>query len=134
MSKLTIVRGLPGSGKSTYVKRHFNCLHLENDMFFVKDGKYDWDGHKVDYAIMWCTDTCRHALTMGMDVVVSNTFTKKRYINVYKAIAEAHGADFEVIRCTGDFGNVHNVPKYILENMKKGFEDYEGEVLAEVNS
>lgn len=38
---LTLVRGLPGSGKSTLAKTirdTTGAVHLESDMFFMKDG------------------------------------------------------------------------------------------------
>jgi len=43
MSKLILVRGLPGSGKSTFAKT-FGCLHVEADMFYIVGGKYRFDG------------------------------------------------------------------------------------------
>lgn len=126
---LTIVRGIPGSGKTTFVKRSFSCLHLENDMFHMRDGKYMFKGTSQPDAIKWCMDTARNALEAGMDVVVSNTFTKRRYVEAYRKIAEETGASFEVFRCTGSFENVHSVPKDVFESMKAGFEDWPGEKL-----
>ena len=125
--KLTIVRGVPGSGKSTFVKNNFSCLHLENDMYFQRDDSYRWDSREMDDAIQWCMRNARNALMQGMDVVVSNTFTKRRYVEEYRKIAESAGASFEVVRCTGNFKNVHSVPEKVLESMKRGFEDYAGE-------
>jgi predicted kinase len=46
MATLTIVRGLPGSGKSTYAKS-LNVFHIEADMFCMKDGKYEFDAERV---------------------------------------------------------------------------------------
>jgi hypothetical protein len=45
----------------------------------------------------------------------------------YRKIADKYDANFEVIRCTGNYQNQHNVPKFVFENMKRGFEDYDGE-------
>lgn len=125
--KLTLIRGLPGSGKSTYAKTHFSCLHLENDMFHINDGSYDWTPEGMKEAVKWCSETCRKALELGMDVVVSNTFTKRSHVEFYRKIAMETHAEFEVYRCTGDYGNVHEVPEATFESMKSGFEDYPGE-------
>ena len=103
-NKLTLIRGLPGSGKSTFAKRNYSCLILENDMFHMHGGKYEWSKESMPDAISWCIDTCETALSNGMDVVVCNTFTKRKHIDIYRTIADALGADFEVIRCTGDSG------------------------------
>ena len=126
---LILIRGCPGSGKSTYCRNHFpQFLHLENDMFHINDkGEYVFNGRKQDQAVQWCMDMTDLALSRGVSVVVSNTFTKRKYLNAYIRLAERYGVPYKVIRMTADFGNVHNVPKDVLENMKRGFEDFYGE-------
>ena len=66
--KLTIIRGLPGSGKSTYAKKNYNCLILEQDMFFIRNGQYCYNANSIRRAVEWCKSMCEHALQLGMDV------------------------------------------------------------------
>lgn len=127
MPRLTIIRGLPGSGKSTYAKKNYDCLILENDMLQMADGKYMWSVDGTKTAIKMVYKMADMALANGSDVCIANTFTKKRFVNEYKMLAERHAASFEVVRLMNDFGNVHNVPSQVLESMKKGFEDWPGE-------
>jgi adenylate kinase family enzyme len=53
-SRLIIIRGLPGSGKSTFAKSYFNgYIHLEADMYFVQpDGSYDWVAEQINCVIL----------------------------------------------------------------------------------
>ena len=45
--RLILVRGVPGSGKSTFAAKVFpGAFHVENDMFHVKDGEYRFDFNK----------------------------------------------------------------------------------------
>lgn len=127
--KLTILRGLPGSGKSVFAKAHFQCCILENDQFQIQDGKYNWSPEGTKKAITLCRTLAEQILSHGADVVVCNTFTRYVFIEGYKRLAEKYGADFEVIRMTGNFQNTHNVPKFILDNMKSHFEDWPGEIM-----
>ena len=127
--RLILVRGVPGSGKSTFAAKVFpGVFHIENDMFHVKDGEYRFDFNKQKDAVSWCMDMCETALRNGMDVVVSNTFTKRRYIMAYVKLAAKYGVDVSVYRMTGSFKNCHSVPAAVFENMKKGFEDWSGEI------
>lgn len=130
MNKLVIVRGRPGTGKSTYVRDNFpNVLHLENDMYHYQNGKYMYSGERQMDAVRWCYDTAATALKSGMDVVVANTFVRRAFIEPYKNLAAQVGCEFEVHRMMGNFKNIHNVPADVLENMKNNFEDYPGEKL-----
>ena len=128
--RLILVRGVPGSGKSTFAAKIFpGAFHVENDMFHMKDGEYRFDFNKQKDAVSWCMDMCDTALRNGMDVVVSNTFTKRRYIMVYVKLAEKYSADVSVYRMMGSFKNCHSVPAAVFENMKKGFEDWPDETV-----
>jgi len=104
-------------------------LHLENDMFHMKNGLYSFDQRQQRSAVDWCMNTCLNALTAGMDVAVSNTFTRKRFVQAYIDTANYTGADVIVYRLNGDFKNTHSVPVNVYESMKNGFEDWPGEII-----
>ena len=128
--RLILVRGVPGSGKSTFAARAFpGVFHVENDMFHIKDCEYRFDFNKQKDAVSWCMEMCETALRNGMDVVVSNTFTKRRYVMAYAKLAAKYGADVSVYRMTGSFENRHSVPATVFNNMKNGFEDWSGETV-----
>ena len=57
MKTLTLIRGVSGSGKSTFAKT-LNGIHLETDMYFIDPvtGEYNWDGEKIKQAHEWCQD------------------------------------------------------------------------------
>ena len=134
MAILKIVRGWPGSGKSSFANRQWpNILHLENDMFCECDGQYQWSKERVKTAINLCTSIVDMALKNDCDVVVANTFTKKRYIAAYEKIALAHGAKFEVYRCVGHFKNVHGLSDEMVEKFEKAMEDWPGETVVDPN-
>ena len=124
---LTIVRGLPGSGKSTYAKK-IGCVHFEADMFHFVDGVYRWSGDRVKQAHAWCYDMVTETLKRGVDVVVSNTFTQYWEMEKYINFCVENGIPYKVIRCTGEWDNIHGVPEETLEKMKTRFQEYEGEI------
>jgi len=136
MSQLIIVRGLPGSGKSTFAKTYFylreNRLHLEADMYHVNNnGVYVFETSKIRDSHEWCYNTTRIMLTHGKDVIVSNTFTQlwemEKYINFCNNVTPK--IDFKVYRMTKNYGNIHGVPQVTLDKMAARFEDYPGEIL-----
>ena len=128
MTKLVLIRGLPGSGKSTKAKTFEGYVHLEADMYHVRGGgEYVFDPNSVKDGHSWCKKTATILMCNCVDVVVSNTFTQLWEMEPYLAFAKSVGADVEVIRMVGDYGNVHNVPDAIIEKMKGRFETYKGE-------
>ena len=130
--KLVIFKGYPGSGKSTAAHRMFpGTLLLENDMWHIRDGMYCWRPENMPKAISWCMSMAEAALREGMDVVVCNTFTKARFIEPYKRLAEKFNASFTVYRCTGNFKNVHSLDEQLVQRFRDSMEDWPGEIVLE---
>ena len=122
--KLILVRGMPGSGKSTIAKQlaySYECCHLEADMYFMQDGEYKFDVNKLREAHERCQTETRLHLRQDFDVVVSNTFTTIKELRPYFDIAAEFGIVPNVIVAQGDFGSVHNVPEETLTKMKARF-------------
>lgn len=130
-SRLFLIRGLPGSGKSTFAKRYFWMMsrHLEADMYFIKpNGDYVFEPNKIKQAHEWCQQSARIFLTQGYDVIVSNTFTTVNEMKFYLDFAKENNIPVEIARMTKDYGSIHNVPQDVIDRMRSRFEDYEGEI------
>ena len=125
---LFLVRGIPGSGKSTKAKQliaeKLADVHFEADMYFEVDGEYVFDPSKIKDAHSWCQKETDKALAAGKSVVVSNTFVKKWETDIYFGLAAKHGVEVEVIVATGNYQNVHGVPAEVLLRMKENWEDF----------
>jgi predicted kinase len=124
MKSLFLLRGLPGAGKSTLAKS-IGGSHIEADMFFMKDGEYQFDPTKLRDAHEWCRRTTETAMVRGSDkVIVSNTFTQEWEMKAYYELAKNHGFTvFSLIVENRHEGvNEHNVPQEALDRMKARFE------------
>ncbi len=123
--QLFIIRGLPGSGKSTIANamRHAGFVHVEADMFFMESGSYKYVPEKIKLAHEWCQYTVRHALENGNNVVVSNTFTRRFEMQPYIDMATEFGIVPNIMTANGNFGNVHGVPDEVLQKMRDRWED-----------
>lgn len=125
---LTIVRGLPGSGKSTYAKS-LGCFRIEADMFHVHNGIYAYKQALSRNGHVFCLDMVKNAMQHHVDIVVSNTFTRQWEVAPYIDLAKSRGYDVTIVRMTKHYGNIHNVPDDTLKLMADRFEDIEGETL-----
>jgi len=129
MCSLTLIRGLPGSGKSTRAKEMVDAnpmttVHVEADMWFVEDGEYKFDPTELGKAHTWCQNITKYHLLDGKNVVVANTFTMIKEMQSYIDFANSKGIKLEIITCTGDYGSIHDVPGHAIERMKDRWEDF----------
>ncbi|MDA0147479.1 ATP-binding protein [Vibrio sp. LaRot3] len=124
---LTLIRGIPGSGKSTAAKR-IDAHHFEADMFFVTEqGEYQFDPLKLKQAHAWCFEQTQLALQQGEDVVVSNTFVRRWEIMPYFRLAKQLNVTFQVRVCSGEFGSIHGVEPATINNMKARWQTWQNE-------
>lgn len=127
--ELYIVRGLPGSGKSTFAKS-LGGTHFEADQFFMVDGEYKFDGSKIKEAHKWCQDSVHTAMLLNNTallnpvIVVSNTFTQEWEMKPYYDMADYFDYKvFSIIVENRHQGiNQHGVPEDKLQTMKDRFE------------
>ena len=122
---LYIVRGLPGSGKSTFAQT-LTPNHWEADMYFInEDGEYKFNMDEIKNAHQWCKDMIEDAMKRNLDkIAVSNTFTQEWEMEPYHKLAEHYGYTIFHLIVENRHGgvNVHNVPTEVLHKMNKRFE------------
>lgn len=124
MKELFLLRGLPGSGKSTLAKT-LGGEHIEADMFFMKDGEYNFEPTKIKYAHSWCNDVVETWMDDSVErIIVSNTFTQKWEMDFYYKLAETYGYRVYSLIVENRHGGVneHGVPDEKLEQMRNRFE------------
>lgn len=115
---LVLIRGLPGSGKTTMAKSMGGFHHFEADQFFEFNGVYRYDQDRIREAHEWCRSETSGALGAGCSVVVSNTFTRLSEIEAYLALTD----NVRIVEAVGRWENVHGVPAQTVERMRQRWE------------
>ena len=118
--ELVLIRGLPGSGKSTMAQEMVanGFVHFEADMYFTVDGVYAYDSARIQDAHAWCQRMTRQALQEGRRVVVSNTFTRLQELKPYQGMVN----EIRVVEARGRWQNTHGVPAEMVERMAQRWE------------
>lgn len=110
---LTLVRGLPGAGKTTLAQTLVNekilmgnskIVHLESDQFMVdENGEYKFQIGKVKATNVECIAQTERYLRMGYDVVVSNAFVQYWELKPYYDIAASLNIKTLLVEVQGQF-------------------------------
>ena len=131
---LYIVRGLPGSGKSTFALNLVGAdfLVCEADKYFMVDGEYKFDGSKLKDAHEFCRNTVETYMRDNVEandqfyrqIAVSNTFTQEWEMQPYFDLAKKYGYTVFTIVVENRHGGVnqHGVPDEALTRMRDRFE------------
>lgn len=137
MNRLIIVRGLPGSGKTTVARRMLGPTGklCEADQYFVNEnGEYHYIPEEAGAAHTECfRNVLQHLGDDVQTVVVANTFTQRWEAAPYIALGKALGYRVEITlpgttwqwspslcakRC------VHGVPLNVIEGMLARWEQH----------
>lgn len=124
--KIIIMRGIPGSGKTTYIKNNFpDATVCSADPYFTVHGVYQFDAMELPMAHAWCLRTFVTEVLSGRSnrtVVVDNTNISVAELAPYAALAQAYSHDVEIITLdvmpqTGITRNIHGVPPAAIAQM-----------------
>lgn len=128
MKLVTIMRGIPGSGKSTYTKQFPNAVICSADHYFEKDGEYRFDKNKLGVAHHQCKMRFHAALIDGEEhVIVDNTNMTLREMEDYIMEAKFFGypVEFVEVECPVEIAharNAHGVPLEAVKRMAARFQ------------
>lgn len=133
MKRCIILRGFPGSGKTTFtVQLGEDAIVCSADHYFEHSGTYVFDPKMLFLAHKVCRNKFESAIRAGAPlVVVDNTNIKykdwKDYLTYalehgyYVTVAEAQERDIDVLMSRGK----HGVPHEKYEQMAAAWRDFE---------
>ena len=128
---LILVRGVSGSGKTTFVEEFIEnvSLSIATDDFFVLDGMYTFDHNYLAEYHQRCIDSVESEMespsTEGYcNIVVHNTFTMEWEMQAYFDLAKKYGYNVYtiVIENRHKSDNIHDVPEGIVKAQRNRFE------------
>lgn len=137
MKKLFLLRGLPASGKSTWIKRmNLEPYVLSSDKLremyagleYTLDGNYriSISRDKTVWETLFKMLECR--MDRGLTTIIDATHTKESSINKYIPLAEKYGYKIFVI----DFTNV-SLDECLTRNKERGYKQIPEEVIIKAN-
>lgn len=139
-NELVIIRGLPGSGKTTLALQYKRdgYVHLEPDMFLYENGVYRYDAEYAKVAHACVRKLTYSMLREGYNVVVSSTLPEYGAVEQYLSITRKLRKRVRMIRMTHDFGNIHGAPESVIDDMRRKMavpfpeiRDFEGNLVVE---
>lgn len=135
MKKLIIMRGIPGSGKSTKaaeLAKENNGVIASVDHFFERTGTYEFDKYSVGHSYGFCEGEVAAYMKQGHDTIIADgVHSVLKRLEVYADLAKTYGYKVEYVYPDGDAifdpqacyeHSVHNVPLQVIKNIAANFE------------
>lgn len=120
------MRGISGSGKSSWIQKNLsdNVTICSADLFFSRNGEYQFDHTKLGKAHGSCKSSFLDALDRGdFEIVIDNTNTTRKEMEFYVKNARGYGYRVSFIRLNTDVSvaakrNQHGVPLAAVQRMQ----------------
>ena len=123
---IIIVRGLPGSGKSTIAKKFCTrAICTADDYHTNRNGNYDWKPENVVKAHDWCQRKCKRFMERGIPIiVVANTSTTEREMKPYFDMSKIYGYRISTVVVENRHGGktTHGIPEETMAKMEGRFD------------
>ena len=121
--RIQIIRGLPGSGKTTLaLKKYPHLLRLETDMFFYSKGAYRFSMKRNEMAVEWFLSEVDLLCSCKVDFVATGVFAAHtERLQETISMALDNGYDVYVKTLTTQYKGIHGVPKEHFDAMKASF-------------
>ena len=124
---LYLIRGVCGSGKSTFARQLYSgglvADVFEADQWFEHNNNNTFDPTKLHQAHKACQQWAKMLLQSGESVAVSNTSTTEKEVQTYFEIATELNANFVsvVVESRHNGKNIHNVSDEKIKQMRERF-------------
>lgn len=132
MKTLLLVRGLPGSGKTTLAETLIgkDNVYSADDFFTDTIGNYNYNISRIHEAHIFCFGNVKQRMIYETEnsqfsiIAVANTFTQEWEMEKYINLAKEFGYTVHSVIVENRHGgkNIHSVDDDKLEQMKNRFE------------
>lgn len=124
--RLYIIRGIPGSGKTTYGNSLGCYCFNPNDQYSISGGIYEYDDCLSKPASILCLSLCNMIMIHKKDIAICEVFLHISDMYDYIKRATMNSYDIVIVDCLCDLNdsfesNLHQVPMYKIQNMYNSF-------------